>query len=455
MNTRRVLSLAGPVMVSMFSYALMNAADAVFVGRQGTVPLAAIGLAITVVWLFLALPHGLMRGLKVATSQAVGAGRQEVADDLGWQAIWLALGTGFVVALGANYGTQVFLALGATQDVAATADLYFRIRALAAPIALLSLGLTGWFEGRGDTKTPARVNVAVNVINIALDAVLVPRMGIAGAAWAGVLSLSLAAVWQLVAAAPILRRSFAGIHRELLVESLRLGMPIGVQRLLDVFAWTVLSGVIASCGDHHLAAHVLAIRILLVSFLPGFAIAEATAVLVGQSVGARRPDQARAAWRAGVTSAVVVMAVGGLVFVLFPSWLLAPFGAGADVLPVARQLLWVAAAFQIIDGIATVTYFCLDGAGDTRFTLISSISMSFGLKLPLGWALARFTTLGAVGAWLGLTAELVALVFVLGWRWRSGRWYAPDRLIAASTGSASSAVARDERGEANPQRSSG
>ncbi|MFZ5476503.1 MAG: MATE family efflux transporter [Myxococcota bacterium] len=430
MSARRVLKLAWPVMLSMLSYSVMSAADAVFVGRLGTAPLAAIGLSVTTVWLFLAMPHGLVRGLRVATAQATGAGRHAVADALGWQAVWLALGTGVIVAIASALGPRVFDALGATPAVAEEALRYFRIRALFAPVALLALGLTAWFEGRGDTKTPMRANVTANLLNVALDAVLVtglgpvPAFGIEGAAWAGVVSLGTAAVWLFAKAWPTLRTVRARPRRALLGESGRLGLPIGAQRLLDIVAWTVLSGVLASLGDAQLAAHVLAVRVLLVSFLPGMAIAEATAVLVGQSVGAGRPDDARAAYRAGTGAAVALMSAGAVVFVAFPDALIAPFGAGPDVAPIARHLLWVAAAFQIVDAIATVTFFALDGAGDTRFTLVASIAMSWGLKLPLGVALATLTGLGAVGAWLGLTAELVALLLLLGWRWRSGRWYA-------------------------------
>lgn len=435
---RRVLTLAWPVMISMLSYSLMAAADAVFVGRLGTAPLAAIGLSVTASWLYIALPHGILRGIRVATSQAVGAERRTVADAYGWQTVWLALGAGVLVAIGSVFSSGLFTLLGATPEVAVEANRYFHVRGLAAPIHLFVLGMTAWFEGRGDTRTPARANVTANLLNIGLDAVLVaglgpiPAFGIAGAAWAGVIALSVAAAWLSWRAAPILRTVRARPRRTLIREAARLGFPIGVQRLLDVVAWTVLTGVLASIADAQLAAHVLAVRVMLVSFLPGMAIAEATAVLVGQSVGARRPDEARAAWRAGSAAASAVMMAGAVVFVLAPDLLIAPFGAGPEVAHIARQLLFVAAIFQLLDALATVTFFSLDGAGDTRFTLVSSVAMSWGVKLPLGVGLATWGGYGAVGAWIGLTAELAMLLLLLGWRWRSGRWYPASVATAAA-----------------------
>jgi MATE family multidrug resistance protein len=429
MTTRRVLRLAWPVMLSMLSQSVMAAADAVFVGRLGTASLAAIGLAVSAVWLFLSLPLGLIRGVRIATSQATGAGRRHMTEAFAWQAIWLATITGALAAIGAIASPWVFHLLGATPEVAEEALRYFRVRSAAAPLALLVLGLTSWFEGRGDTRTPARVNVTANLLNIALDVVLVPglgpipSLGIAGAAWAGVISFTVASTWLLVKAAPTLAATARRPRRPLLAQAGKLGFPIGIQRFLDVTTWTVLGGVLASLGDAQLAAHVLAVRVLLVSFLPSVAIAEATAVLVGQSVGAGRPADARAAWRAGASAASVLMLVGAVGFVLFPDLLLAPFSPGADVEPIARHLLWIAAAFQLVDALATVTFFALDGAGDTRFTLVATVAMSWGVKLPIGIALATETGLGAVGAWLGLTAEIVALLVLFGWRWRSGRWY--------------------------------
>lgn len=433
-----VLRLAWPVMLSMVTYSLMSAADAIFVGRLGTEPLAAIGIAVTTSWLFLALPYGLIRGVRVATAQAFGAGRKDDLDALGWQAVWLALGFGVIVAGLTAVSPGVFVLLGASPDVAREAFAYFSIRGLAAPLTLLELGLTAWFEGRGDTRTPMRANVFANLLCVALDAVLVtgfgpfPALGIRGAAWAGVISFGAAAALLLWQGARELWRTSARIRPDLLRESLRLGFPIGLQRFQDLVAWSTLTGAIAALGDVQLAAHVVAIRVLMVSFLPGAAIAESTAVLVGQAVGARKVEDARASWWAGVKAAVVLMGVGGLAFVGLPDLLLAPFGVTAEVAEVARHLLLVAAAFQVLDAIATVTYLSLDGAGDTRFTLVASLVFAWGVKLPLGLALVRWGGLGAVGVWLALTAEIVALILVLGWRWRSGRWFAAESAPVAT-----------------------
>ena len=187
---------------------------------------------------------------------------------------------------------------------------------------------------------------------------------------------------------------------------------------------------LARVGEADLAAHVLVIRVVLVSFLPGLAIAEASGVLVGQAIGAGRIDEARDAWRAGLGLAVAVMATGGVAFLLFPTALLAVFDAEPAVVAIGRELLVVAAAFQVFDAIATVALMALNGAGDTRFTMVTNVAAAWLVKVPVGTALALGLGLGATGAWLGLTAEIVVLSVLWTWRVRGVRWTAHTVLAA-------------------------
>jgi MATE family multidrug resistance protein len=126
--------------------------------------------------------------------------------------------------------------------------------------------------------------------------------------------------------------------------------------------------------------------------------------------------------RSGVWLAVGIMSACGLLFVTIPDALTMIFSAEPAVVEVARTLLFVAAGFQIFDAIAMVTQCALNGAGDTRFVMVSSVSIAWIVKLPLGWALAVVAGLGAAGAWLGLTAEIIVLAIVSGQRVRGDRW---------------------------------
>ena len=207
-----------------------------------------------------------------------------------------------------------------------------------------------------------------------------------------------------------------------MAEIWRLGSPIGTRSLLESGSFALFAAMLARVGDADLAAHVIVIRIISVSFLPGYAIGEATSVLVGQAVGAARPQLAREALRQALQLAVGVMAVFGVIFWQLPEPLLVPFATAEDVHALSLQLLLIAALFQIFDAVAMVSLCALNGAGDVRFSMIISVACAWLIKLPIGWLLAVMMGMGAAGAWLGMTAEIVVVAGLATWRLRGEAW---------------------------------
>jgi MATE family multidrug resistance protein len=189
-----------------------------------------------------------------------------------------------------------------------------------------------------------------------------------------------------------------------------------------VAAFVLFAGMLARLGETELAAHVLVLRVISLSFLPGHAIGEASSVLVGQAVGGRRPDLARQAWSRGTLLALGVMTTLASIFALIPELVVAPFGPSPEVVELSIHLLWVGAAFQVFDAVAMVGLSTLNGAGDTRFAMWCSVLPSWLVKLPVGAGLALSAELGAVGAWLGLTAEIVVVSGLVVLRIRGDRW---------------------------------
>jgi MATE family multidrug resistance protein len=412
----------------MLSYTLMSAADAAFVGRLGTEPLAAIGLSITVLFLVRAYGIGLVQGVRVLTAQCTGAEDREAVFRLGWQSLWLSTALGALAMVLIPVGGPIFGLMGAAGEVRTLATEYFVIRLLFAPIDFASFGLTVWFQGRGDTRTPMVANVGANVLNIGLDALLIfglgpiPALGIGGAAWATNIARAVGGAYLLWRALPHLVGVSAGLSRDLLRRTWALGHPIGVMDFFDVGAFTLFTAILTSAGEVELAAHVVVIRIISVSFLPGYAIGSAAGVLVGQAVGARRPVLAGQAIRSALVLAVSVMAVFGVVFVVAPGPLLGLFGAEPAVAETGRKLLIIAATFQLFDAVAMVLYSALNGAGDTRFVMRASLGASWLVMLPVAYVLAIPAGLGAAGAWVGFVAELALISVIFAWRVRSGRW---------------------------------
>jgi putative MATE family efflux protein len=272
-----------------------------------------------------------------------------------------------------------------------------------------------------------KVNLLVNGLNIGLDLVLIfglgpfPRLGVAGAALATVLAWVLGAAWVLLST--LRRHGFrlkggGGLLRRIV----GLGLPIGIQRVLGVGGFAVFTAMLARMGEAELAAHQIALRILSMSFLPGYGISEAACLLTGQYTGAGDHLAVRRSLRSALQLAVGIMGGFGLVFWLTPELLVTCFTRDPRVVTLGCELLWVAAVFQVFDAVAMVTAGALNGTGDTRFTMMLGILSTWLVLVPAAWLCGVVAGLGATGAWIGLTVEILAYAVVASLRFHRGGW---------------------------------
>lgn len=407
-NHRTVFSLAWPVIVSLLSLTAMGLVDALFVGRLGTDELAAVGLAIPLVYLIFAAPLGVLLGAKVVVAQRFGAGDSAGLDRAAWTSFGLAAALG---ALGLTAGWWVLPvahASGAPPAVADLAERYVLIRAHGAPLVFVFQAMQVAFQGRGNTRTPMAAVLISNVATIALEPFLIfgagpfAGMGIEGAALANTAGQGIGA---LALVGPFVRMNPwvpSAWDRASLRRILDIGSPLGVQRFIEVGSFVVFSALVARVGAEGLAAHVLVLRIIGLSFLPAQGFAQASEVLTGQAVGAGNPGGARRSFVLAVQLAMTVSATWAVLFVAIPGVLLAPFDLEPSVQETAVRLLAISAAFQIFDAMAEVAEGTLAGAGATRWVLATGFVESWLVRLPLSAFLATGLGLGVEGVWGGL-----------------------------------------------------
>lgn len=421
-----VLRLAWPIMVSMASYSIMGLVDSLFVGQLGTSALAAVGLATSATHLASALWIGCLGGVRVLIAQRSGADDLASARVFAWQGIWLALLAGALTACLAPFAPAMLGLFGASGDVVSQGSGYLGVRLVGSTFVFLVFALQGWFQGRGDTRTPMRAVLAGNLLNVVLDPVLIhglfgfPALGAAGAAVATALAFGVQVVWLGVAASRDLGARVA-LRWDDLREILRVGLPMGTHFVLDVASFALFAMLLASVGEAHLAAHVVVVRVLMVSVLPGHAIGEATGVLVGRALGGGQPEVARRSWASGTLVAVAIMSVFGVGFLSVPELLLGPFGVEPDVLELGVGVLALAGLVQAFDAVAMVAVGALNGAGDTRFSMVLGLGASWLVKVPVSVAGVALG-FGVVGAWSGVAVELVVLALLAVARVRGGTW---------------------------------
>lgn len=418
-----LVRLAWPIAVSMLSYSVMTLVSTLFVGRLGANALAGVGLGGIAAFGLIVFGFGLLRSVKVVVSQATGAGRR------GDIPVYLAAGVALALALGllgigAGRGLAAFLPrLSASAEAGHLAAEYLWWRNLGAPFVLVAVALREARYGLGDSRSPLVSALGANLTNIALDAlfILVLGLGVRGAGAATALSHVVEAA-LLVSASRRPGFAWARVRLRHVGTLLRLGVPLGLQFLLEIGAFAVLVVVLAGIGAVDLAAHQIALQLTHISFLPALAVGEAASVMVGQAVGAGQDGLVPRVARRALLVATAYTGACALVFVGFAQLLAGAFTTDLAVRAVTVRLLWVAAAFQIFDGANAIARCVLRGTGDVRYPAVIAVVIAWVSTPPLAWLLGVRLGWGALGGWLGLCAEIVVGSSLLWWRLERGSW---------------------------------
>lgn len=426
-SLKEVAHIAWPIVISMLSYTAMGVADTLFVGWLGVPHLAAVGVATTVIFTINAFFFGAIHGIKVYVSQATGAGQHDKAIRIAWLGILLAIPLGLIVILGGTFDALIFRLMGGSDEVQAFGRIYFAIRVLGAPIFYIYLSIADFYQGTGDTKTPMKISILVNALNVIFDLIFIfgfgpiPKMGIAGAAWATLLAIIIGTILILM---KFLRQyGWVGkLQRAELVVLVKLGFPIGVRYLLEIGAFAFFTAIVSRMGTAEMAANQIAIKIASIGFLPGHGIADAAGVLAGKYVGAKDIPSARRSHRSALKISLVVMTSFGLIFWLFPKPLIHIFQDDPEVVRIGTQLLIIASFFQIFDAMLMTASGSLNGTGDTKFTMYASILGSWFILVPLAYLLGITLGYGVQGVWIASLVEITVISILLHFRFVSPKW---------------------------------
>ncbi len=429
-----LVRLAWPTAISMLSFSIQTLVDTLFVGRLGARELAAVSLGGVVAFSLICFGFGLLRSTKVAVSQAVGAGNAERVGEILRAAVWLSLLLGVVTIAAGRFVHSHVVALGPDLVSGQLAARYVDVRNLGAVPFLFAVAVREALYGTGNARLPLRAALAANATNVVLDALLIFGfgLGVEGAAWATV-GAAVVESFILLAALPRARELAARPSAAELHELLRLGVPLGLQFVLEVGSFTVMVVFLSRTGQAQLAAHQIALQLTHFSFLPALAVGEAASVLAGQAIGAREDGLVRVVSRGAIKLAWAYSGSCALLFILgsgvIPSW----FSPDQDVQGVATRLLWIAAAFQLTDAAHAVARSVLRGTGDVRFPAILSVTTAW-VVLPFStWLLGLHLGWGAVGAWLGLSLEIGFGAGMLWLRLERGGWKAVAERARART----------------------
>ena len=431
-ETRRLTRLAWPIVVGQVGLVSMGLVDVAVCGSVSGEVLAAVGAGRIFSFGIVLFGFGALRGIEPIFAQAWGAGERNRMGSALAQCMAFAVALSLpLAALHMLCGPALTL-LGQPPEAIPGAHEYAVISAFGVPAALVFTGLTAWLQGQGRVRAPMVVVAVGNVLNLILDLLLVrgaalpggldvPALGAAGCAWAsnavnygGALLL----LWLSTDGVGAARRTpwSTVFSKAAWRKMLGLGLPVGVQTGLEVWAFNVAGLIVGTLGAAALGAHVIAMQLISLTFMVPFGVGAAASARVGNLVGAGHK------WRSTGLIAVAMgaswMAVSAVSLLLFGDTVVQLFTRDAAVVAVTLTLLPVAAVFQVADGIQAVAFGVLRGAGDTRVPALVNVLAYWVLGIPVGCYVGVHLTGEPWGVWSGLAVGLtVVSVLMMGRMW--------------------------------------
>lgn len=439
---REVLAICLPLVMGMSAVTVMEFTDRVFLSNYSLEAISAASPAGGAAFVFLILFGGVGSYCTVFIAQYTGAGRLGRIGAMLWQGIYFTLLAGAILILIALFFSRpIFTLAGHAPEIKALEIRYFAILCSGGVFYVAAQTLSSFFSGRGLTRPVMIVNFIGMVINIPLDFCLIfgwsifPEMGITGAAVATVFSsASITLILALLIFTVKHESRFKVISNRrfdpsLLKRLLRFGVPGSMQLCLDILAFVIFIMLVGRLGVAELAATNIALSISAIAFMPSYGASQGIAVMVGQSLGRKQPEQGKYSTISAIHLLLLYILMVDLLLIFWPHVIVnifVPQGAAAagyaPVIEKAVVILRIMACYLFVDALYMIFAGVLKGAGDTRYLMTAILAASvFCFLLPLYIGIELFG-MGIYFAW-GCVLNFVFSLFLLTWiRYRQGKW---------------------------------
>lgn len=429
-EARVILSFVAPMLIGNVFQQLYTVVDSIVVGQfVGKTALAAVGSSFPIIFLLLALIMGVTMGSGIMVSQFYGAKDMEkVRRTISTAYIYVVVASVVLSIAGVFLARPLLMLLRTPADVLDQGVIYLRVIFGGMLVSFGYNALTAVFRAVGDSKTPLYFLIVATLTNIVLDLVfvLVLDWGVAGVAWATIISQGIAFVlcWIAMQRSPheVLHFDlrYMTFDRELFLQSMRIGIPSGVQQVLVAMGFMAITRIVNGFGTDTIAGYAAASRLDSFAGMPAMNFSMALVTFVGQNLGARKPERVRKGLLATLLMSSVIAAVVTAVMVGFRGSLIHIFSGDPEVVRIGGRYLAIVGSGYLLFSAMFILGAVPRGAGDTMIPMLITLLTLWIVRIPLSIWLSSF--LGSDGIWWSLPAAWLIGAVLSGAYYLSGRW---------------------------------
>jgi putative MATE family efflux protein len=431
-----IVLLAIPMILELSLESVFAVVDIFFVSSLGSKATQTVGLTESVITIVYSLAIGLSTAATAMVARRIGEKDPLAASHAGMQALIMAIiATVIVSSAGVIFAPNILHVMGASGEVVKDGAIFTRIMLGGSLVIILLFLINGIFRGAGNAAIAMRSLWLASLINIFLCPALIkgwgplPELGLKGAAVAttigrgiGVLYQCYHLFWNKKSTINLSREHFI-IDFPLMKSLIKIAWPATFQFIIASGSWIVLSQLVAKTGGEHASAgYQIAIRNLVFFILPAWGLSNAAATLVGQNLGAKRPERAEQSVMLTARYNAIFMTGVMLLFLFFARPIIGIFTHSPEDMAYGVQALRILGAGFIFYGIGMVMIQSLNGAGDTKTpTRINLVSFWF-FQIPLAYLLVKGFNLGVVGAFIAIPVAETFLALAAWYYFRKGNW---------------------------------
>ena len=431
---RAVFMLSIPMILEMLMESIFAIVDIFYVSQVSVNAVATIGLTESVITLVYAVAIGLSMAATAIVARRIGEKDNEGASQAAVQVIFLGvIVAAFISVIGIMYPKEILSLMGGEADLIEEGYGYTQILLGGNVTIMLLFLINAIFRGAGDASVAMWALIVSNGLNIILDPIFIfgfgpiPAYGVQGAAIATTIGRGAAVIFQLFVLFYGWSRIKVGfkdlvIRVAVMVNLIKVSLGGIGQFLIGTSSWVFLMRIMSEFGSEVLAGYTIAIRVMMFTLMPAWGMSNAAATLVGQNLGAKKPDRAeQSVWKTGKYSAVF-MGIVSVIYLLFAPQIVGLFSQETEVVKNGALCLRIIAAGYIFYGYGMVVINAFNGAGDTKTPTWINFICFWLFQLPFAYLMALTFDFGPLGVFLAITLAEV-LIVVLGIVWfKKGYW---------------------------------